>query len=583
MIRKVFGTLRSTAVGVLTAVLGPQRKDRLSQWKAHRLEQFRALRERWYAHSPWSVKLRRKVPPRPKIGIAVLACERPEYLELCLDSLFRTRLYDYDVTFLLQDDGSTDPRVREILERPRDPQYRIVRSFTPKGPNCAGAAINKALRKLRELGDFDILGWCDSDAVHHPDWLKRTLDICLWAKQHHRDHILGPFSSFNSSDQEFHRVLGRYDSPFGGYVVKRQMGMLNYFYFREDLQKLGEFSENRDDETLMTRRFESLGVRNFCTEHSFIEHAGHLSTLNPDRPTPVTSPVYGLNLPAEGWGPELARSGTLGYFREVHPNPGGRTATSSDEPLEVYLLTVPKDAVVARLAVEGVRRHLRHPISKFSIIGPNLPEVRKLAEDSACDFIDENDLLPLKLSEINLRIRGVDRSGWMFQQLLKLAIAQRCAATRYYTIDSDTVLVRPLRLEVEGKTLLFHSDEHHEPYYQKLRMLLGIEPPTPLSFVAHQMCFQPRRVIEMLETIEARFPGRTWFQTLIETLNPDEISDFSEFETYGQWMLATHPEEIHREYFFNLGLPRRKLSPLDDLIRDYGRDYNSVSFHSYLN
>ena len=83
-----------------------------------------------YAHSPFSIKLQRKIPLNPKIGIAVLAYERPEYLELCLDSLFNTILYDYNVTFLIQDSGSTDPKVRKIIEKDRDPKYKIIHSFS---------------------------------------------------------------------------------------------------------------------------------------------------------------------------------------------------------------------------------------------------------------------------------------------------------------------------------------------------------------------------------------------------------------------------------------------------------------------
>jgi len=573
---------RRLIVSSLVPILGEDRKRRLADWKDQRKQDLAYLKESLKARSPWAIKLKRDVPQRPRIGMAVLAYERPEYLELCLDSLFRTKLYDYDVTFLLQDDGSTDPRVRELLERPRDPQYKIIQSFTPKGPNFAGAAINKALRRLLELDEFDIVGWCDSDAIHHPEWLKKTMEICLWAKRHHRDQILGPFSSFNSSNQDFHRVLGQYESPHGGYLVKRQMGMLNYFYFREDLLKLGYFAENRDDETVMTEHFERLGVRNYCTEESFVEHAGHISTLNPGRPTPVVNPVYGLNLPREGWGPELAESGTLGYFRFVNSNLSWESGTSSAEPLEVFLLTAAKDVSVAPYAIEGVRRNLKHPLRRISIIGPDIEQLRLLAKDCDCTFVDENSLLPLKLSDLNLPIQGINRSGWMFQQLLKLAIHRICETSRYYTIDSDTVLLRPIRLEVDGKTVLYHSDEHHEPYFRKLRQLLGIEPRTPLSFVAHQMCFQPDRVAEMLKLIESRFPEKSWHQTLIDTLDLQEVSDFSEFETYGQWMLATHPAEIHREYFFNLGLTREKLTSVEQLEKQYGGEFNSLSFHGYM-
>ncbi len=259
------------------------------------------------ARTPWAFPAARIVrSPRFKIGMAVLAHERPELLKKTLDSLFRTRLHNYDITFLISDDGSSDPRVREVIEHTYPAEYRIVRAFTPKGPNNWGGAFNKAVKRLLELDDFDVIGTCDSDAFFHPEWLDQTMKICLWAKAHHRDHVLGPFSSFNSSDAEFHGVLGTYDSPFGRYVVKRRMGAVNYFYLKEDLLRLGFFEESRDDETRMTETFARLRVRNFCTETSYVDHLGREdSVLDQWRPVAVGSKSpHALNRAASGW-PEV--------------------------------------------------------------------------------------------------------------------------------------------------------------------------------------------------------------------------------------------------------------------------------------
>jgi glycosyltransferase involved in cell wall biosynthesis len=253
----------------------------------------------------WQYKLASKVNKKFKIGMAILSCNRPEYLAPCLDSLFKTNLHNYDITFLIQDDGSTDPLVKDIINRQYDKKYKIVRYFTDKGHNSWGAAFNKAIKKLTEIDDFDIVGTSDNDALYHPEWLDQTMKICLWAKEHHLDHILGPFSSFNSSDYKFHRILGTYDSPYGKYIVKERMGALNYFYLKEDLLKLGLFEESRDDETLMTEKFKKMKIRNFCTDISYIEHLGKYSLLNEWRPIPVKNAVFAMNLVKNGWNEEV--------------------------------------------------------------------------------------------------------------------------------------------------------------------------------------------------------------------------------------------------------------------------------------
>lgn len=258
--------------------------------------------DRFYANSPFGIKLQKEVSPDFKIGMAVLVYERPELLALCLDSLFNTNLYNYDITFLIQDDGSTDGKVREIIDKGRNSKYKIIRSHTEKGHNSWGAAFNKAMRTLMGIDNFDIIGSCDGDAFFHPEWLDQTMKVCQWAKKNHKDHILGPFSSFNSSDFIFHQILGAYDSPCGRYVVKERMGALNYFYFREDFIKLGFFEEHKDDETLMTDKFKQMRVRNFCTETSYVEHLGRVSVLDEWRPKAVgNNAAYALNPEREGW------------------------------------------------------------------------------------------------------------------------------------------------------------------------------------------------------------------------------------------------------------------------------------------
>ena len=223
--------------------------------------------------------LQHRLPKKYKIGMAILIHERPQYLEVCLDTLFQTNLHDYDLTLLLIDDGSQDPRVKELMQKPRDPKYKIVRRYAPKTSNSWGAAFNQAIRELSRIGTFDVIGTSDSDALFHPEWLDRLMKVAIWAKANHVEHRLGPFSAFNSSDQDFHQWLGTYGSPDGDFVVKKRMGALNYLYFAKDLEQLGLFEEHKDDETAMTATFDRVGVRNFSTATSYVEHIGQDSVL----------------------------------------------------------------------------------------------------------------------------------------------------------------------------------------------------------------------------------------------------------------------------------------------------------------
>ena len=326
--------------------------------------------ENFLAYTGISQNIQRELPSKYKIGLAVLSHERPEYLEYCLDSLFQTNIDNYDLTVLIMDDGSIDPRVSEIINRPYNPKFKIYRVFAKKGHNSWGAAFNRAMKALIEIDDFHVLGSCDSDALFHPDWLDKTMQIAIWAKKNHRTNVLGPFSSFNSSDEEFHGVLGKFTSPYGQYVVKQRMGALNYLYFKEDLIRLGFFEESKDDETLMTERFQKLRVRNFSTDVSYVEHIGEGSVLNQWRPVPVMKSVYGLNLCKQGWPKSLEKLATFGYLRYLKPIKTIGAGLSSALPLEVYITATSKDAAILPTVIEGVRRNLKHPIRDIFIVTP---------------------------------------------------------------------------------------------------------------------------------------------------------------------------------------------------------------------
>lgn len=269
--------------------------------KARYKESRRRVLEAVNARLQITISLQRKIPVNPRVGIALLVQDRPEYLEHALRSLLETKVDNLDLTLLLHDDGSVDKTTKKLVSDAKSGQIKVIKYRRDKPSGTWGGAFNSAMTVLLESGEYDVVGSADSDAYFHPDWLIATLDIARYAKKHYKKQLLGPFSSFNSSDQEFHRVIDRGTTPYGSFLVKERMGALNYLYCYEDFIKLGKFEENRDDETLMTEHLKKLHVRNFCTEVSYVEHIGQDSILNRYRPTPVEQAVHALHLKDSGW------------------------------------------------------------------------------------------------------------------------------------------------------------------------------------------------------------------------------------------------------------------------------------------
>lgn len=519
-----------------------------------------------------------------KVGMAILIHERPEYLENCLTSVFQTAASsDYELTVVLVDDGSLDDRVQQYMDLDYPGPVKCVRVYTQKTANNWGAAYNKAMKLVLALDDFDVVGSSDSDALFHPQWLQKLLDIGLWAKKNHSQHRVGPLSAFNSSDDEFHEWQGVHDSPHGQFVVKKRMGALNYMFCIEDFRRIGFFPEHRDDETEMTRKFQEQGWWNFSTMKSYVEHLGQNSVLNRWRPTAVSRAVFGLGLEEEGWPSNITGWQTLGYFRTVAPVKTFKQNVRSDLPIDVVYVAREADADSLELSAASVREYLRHPLSSIVVVGDPDSRLPAIAEGLGMRFVPEAEMLGIRRADISYTVKDVDRSGWIYQQLLKFGADSLASGSHYLVMDADTMLLGPQTFEHAGKDLVLHADEFHGPYFSVYTRLTGLPPATYVSSVSHQALIN-RGILFDLKTFLERKWRRPWFRAILDNIDYDNASGFSEYETYAQWAQTNFAGRAHREYFRNVTLPRTALRgrSLASLAEQYGGSYRSLSSHWYL-
>jgi FkbM family methyltransferase len=252
---------------------------------------------------------------------------------------------------------------------------------------------------------------------------------------------------------------------------------------------------------------------------------------------------------------------------------------SSSVTLDVLIVAAPKDYPTLPLVIQSLREHVKHPIEQIIIIAPDSTEVRSIAETSGCTFLDESRQLPLSRTDIIYSSHGIDRSGWLFQQLLKLAGDQICTNEYFLVIDADTVLVRPHVFVKDEKTLLLYSDEYHNPYFSTYKKLLGTEPTSCVSFISHYMLFHKPKLKALKLAIE-QYTGMTWYQAIVENTDRTDPSGFSEYETYGNFISIQYRDLLWTEYSYNLGL-KAENRDLEEQRAHLPRHYRSISFHSY--
>lgn len=222
-----------------------------------------------------------------------------------------------------------------------------------------------------------------------------------------------------------------------------------------------------------------------------------------------------------------------------------------------------------------------------------LPKV--ILDNSNCIIIDENSLLEgmtqeyLKNSFSKLG-RNKMRTGWYFQQFLKMAFALSdfCDTEYYLSWDSDTIPLRKIDFFSEdGKPFFTIKTEHHDPYFVAIERLLGITNTNGSSYIAENMMFNKSIMIEMINKIlsNEHVEGNTWYEKIIYAIEPESVSPmgFSEFETYGNYCFNFHPtfyQERTLPSFRAGGLIQGRFVS-DRILKQLSFDQATASFEIY--
>lgn len=252
---------------------------------------------------------------------------------------------------------------------------------------------------------------------------------------------------------------------------------------------------------------------------------------------------------------------------------------SSDEKIDIVIPLTTKDLAVAPHCISSVKQFIRHPIGQIILIGPANASLRKLAKDEGCVFVDELKVLPIKPADIEYKPRDIDRSGWLFQQFLKLNADSVAKTPNFLVMDADTVFCHPQIFLRKERPIVNHSDEYHQPYFDIYRRLLRQGSRSRMSFVAHHMLMNAD-VLKKLRDRLRNLHGKVWYEAILEQLDRQEFSGFSEYETYGNFLLSEGRRPV-RLYWFNRLVAPDQISRVTSLTKKYGSHIKTLSFHTH--
>lgn len=174
---------------------------------------------------------------------------------------------------------------------------------------------------------------------------------------------------------------------------------------------------------------------------------------------------------------------------------------------------------------------------------------KKLCVFRCCHVIDENRMVDgLSFETVSYFLNKyaphrIDRTGWYFQQFLKLAFAKSSYSSQYYlSWDADTLPLAPIEFFEENHILFNPKKEYNTNYFDTIEKLFGFGKVVDYSFISEGMMFSSEIVREMLGEIDnCRICGESWIEKIIAASDfSTSFPAFSEFETYGSYCHVKH-------------------------------------------
>jgi len=135
--------------------------------------------------------------------------------------------------------------------------------------------------------------------------------------------------------------------------------------------------------------------------------------------------------------------------------------------------------------------------------------------------------------------------GWYLQQFIKLLAIEDNAPNDIVLIwDADTAPINQLQFISEDSKLIYYkSIENHQPYFETIKKLTGLDKKVSFSFIAQ--CF-PIKVVwfdSFCSTLENKFQVN-WVDAILNNIDFDKPNSFSEYETLGTFISHHYQDEV---------------------------------------
>lgn len=163
------------------------------------------------------------------------------------------------------------------------------------------------------------------------------------------------------------------------------------------------------------------------------------------------------------------------------------------------------------------------------------------------DQLIENINLRVIQNIFDQRIGSHQRSGWYFQQFLKMYICNLSDVADHYLIwDSDTILLRAVDFfDKDGRVLVNPTTQYHQPYFNLITKILGIKKQVIFSFISEHFMIRKTYMKELISNFTTR--DTSWVELILNSIDNQDLrrSGFSEYETYGNFIALNYKNSFN--------------------------------------
>ena len=238
----------------------------------------------------------------------------------------------------------------------------------------------------------------------------------------------------------------------------------------------------------------------------------------------------------------------------------------------------PKDFSSLRLTIEGVKKNISNYNNLFVISeeDPNIDGVIHFPEEKFSNLITKEEIRTIW----EKKNKGLsNRAPWIYQQFLKLFSGSVIPniTESYVVVDSDTIFLKDVEFD-DSKFYYCRAREYHIPYLNPIKKLLGIEETIGFSTICHHMIFNKKKLQDMISSIEKRF-DKSFVESVLGVLDYNQLSGFSEWDLYANYMLLTSPEMCQQR---QLSWADIRIIPNQEQMKELKTCFDFVSCHAYL-